>query len=343
VWSDANSNGAQDEGPGSGINGVTVRLYQGSCPQAGSPYRILVTAGDGGYDFTLIPPGTYCVDVDEATLPAGYTLTTGNEPKTVNLGPGQNYMEADFGYHPPTFPGQEGPFCVGGIVFEDITEDGIQNDPSLEPQLSGFTVQIILDRNDNKQLDAGDFPPLETITTTGTPYRSGELGPGAYFVNAEAPTAEPPWTRTLPQGPVMLTFAGPGSDICTQVNFGFKHTSGSPTAATLRLFTATASGNSVTVAWETITEIDNLGFNVWRSAQPDAGYQRVNSTLIPSRVIGSGGASYAFVDHGVPAGTWYYKLETISSTGQPNEWHGPVSIQIGKNRLWQIRLLIVTR
>ena len=111
-----------------------------------------------------------------------------------------------------------------------------------------------------------------------------------------------------------------------------------PTAAVLRLFTATASDDEVTLVWETITEIDNLGFHLWRSSQPEAGYQRMNSTLIPSQALGTGGARYEFVDHGVPAGAWYYKLETISTTGQTDGWHGPISIRVGDTGRWRIYL-----
>ncbi|RME45275.1 MAG: DUF11 domain-containing protein, partial [Chloroflexi bacterium] len=95
-----------------------------------------------------------------------------------------------------------------------------------------------------------------------------------------------------------------------------------PTNATLQSFTAAASEGDVVVQWETVTEIDNLGFNLWRSGHPDAGFERVNGTLIPSQAAGAIGAAYEFVEHDVPAGTWYYKLETISYAGVTDGWHG---------------------
>ncbi len=116
-----------------------------------------------------------------------------------------------------------------------------------------------------------------------------------------------------------------------------------PTTAILKFFTAKASGDEVTLLWETITEIDNLGFNVWRSSQSGAGYQRVNSALIPSQAAGTSGARYEFVDRAVPDGIWFYKLETISITGQTSGWHGPAYTQVGDVIGWPIYLPLVMR
>lgn len=121
-----------------------------------------------------------------------------------------------------------GTFCVQGVVFYDVNEDGIQNDPSAEPALPGFQVKIFLDRNADRQLDPDDAPPVETLVTEARMYHSVELEAGTYFVTAEPPMADSPWIRTLPQGPVMLTFAGVGGDFCDEVNFGFKRSPASP-------------------------------------------------------------------------------------------------------------------
>lgn len=127
-----------------------------------------------------------------------------------------------------TPPAPVGPYCVDGVVFNDVNENGRQDDPTVEPALAAFQVLIFPDRNNNEELDPADSPPLETITTDGGPYRSTELEAGTYFVTAEAPTADPPWVHTLPQGPVMLTFSGVGGDFCEEVNFGFKHVPAGP-------------------------------------------------------------------------------------------------------------------
>ncbi len=98
VYYDINGDGGLDNDGEPGINNVKVNLYQGVCPGSGSPLRSQITTGNGDYLFTMLPANTYCVNVDESTLPAGYSLTTANEPKQVALAQDQNYLLADFGY-----------------------------------------------------------------------------------------------------------------------------------------------------------------------------------------------------------------------------------------------------
>ena len=77
VWDDVDRNGVQDYGE-PGLVGVTVSLT----PPAGidlgngpaSPVTTLTTAG-GEYVFRALPAGDYIVDLDEASLPAGYVAT----------------------------------------------------------------------------------------------------------------------------------------------------------------------------------------------------------------------------------------------------------------------------
>ena len=103
VFRDTNRNGVQDGGE-PGIEGVTVRLRDpgpdGQCGTAddGSVIDIQTTDSNGKYAFDDVEAGTYCVDVNEATLPAGLSLTSGNEPLRVTLGAGQVFLTADFGY-----------------------------------------------------------------------------------------------------------------------------------------------------------------------------------------------------------------------------------------------------
>ncbi|MCL4835099.1 MAG: MSCRAMM family adhesin SdrC [Caldilineaceae bacterium] len=99
VYYDINNDGGLDNDGEPGINGVKVNLFQGSCPGSGSPFRSLWTAGNGGYLFTNLSAGNYCVNVDESTLPANLALTTANEPRPATLATStSNYLLADFGY-----------------------------------------------------------------------------------------------------------------------------------------------------------------------------------------------------------------------------------------------------
>lgn len=103
-------------------------------------------------------------------------------------------------------------------------------------------------------------------------------------------------------------------------------TNPAPTAVTLARFEARAAGGSIAVEWETVTEIDNIGFNLYRSTTIDGAYVRLNDQLIPAQVPGSPvGAVYAWTDSQVvPGHDYYYQLEAVDVHGA-TETYGPVS------------------
>lgn len=106
VWRDDDGDGVQDFGE-PGIPGVTVDLNDpgkdGHCGTADDEFReARVTDGGGNYLFTDVPVWDYyCVDPDQTTVPAGYSLTTANDPERVDLIGNEDFLDADFGYQPP--------------------------------------------------------------------------------------------------------------------------------------------------------------------------------------------------------------------------------------------------
>jgi serine protease len=101
---------------------------------------------------------------------------------------------------------------------------------------------------------------------------------------------------------------------------------GSPTAVTVARFEAASQGDAIHLAWETATEIDVLGFQVYR-AESQAGKQvLVNEALLPSQSPGNpAGATYSLVDDTVVAGTtYYYWLEAVGIQGG-DTWQGPIA------------------
>jgi uncharacterized repeat protein (TIGR01451 family) len=97
---------------------------------AGEPWD--ATDVSGGYDITGLAAGIYTVTVESGTVPAGYVLTTGNDPMTVSLSAGEDYNDADFGYWQPA--------TIGDFVWEDVDGDGLQDVG--ESGLSGVTVTL---------------------------------------------------------------------------------------------------------------------------------------------------------------------------------------------------------
>jgi hypothetical protein len=104
---------------------------------------------------------------------------------------------------------------------------------------------------------------------------------------------------------------------------------GDPTAVTLASFTAEPGEDNILLTWETTIEVNNVGFNLYRSDAAGGPYTQLNDALIPSQAPGSMmGATYTWRDKVViPGHTYFYKLEDIEVAGG-RTYHGPVSAKL---------------
>jgi hypothetical protein len=81
----------------------------------------------------------------------------------------------------------------------------------------------------------------------------------------------------------------------------------------------------VIILWSTESEVDNSGFNIYRTESEDGDYEQINANLISAEGSPTGGSFYEFVDEDVQnRKTYYYKLEEIDFSGK-STMHGPVS------------------
>ena len=97
-----------------------------------------------------------------------------------------------------------------------------------------------------------------------------------------------------------------------------------PTLVELSYFRAKGLNSAVLLEWATETELDNEGFNVWRSEERDKDYARINPYFIPTEGDAGFGAEYSCTDYDVQNGViYYYKLEDIDIYGK-STFHGPV-------------------
>lgn len=99
---------------------------------------------------------------------------------------------------------------------------------------------------------------------------------------------------------------------------------GVPTAVELVTFTARGRDGSVELAWETGSELNNLGFHLYRATAAGGPYERVTESLIPGLGSSPAGARYRYLDVDLTNGaTYFYELEDVETTGG-SERHGPV-------------------
>ncbi len=126
----------------------------------------------------------------------------------------------------------------------------------------------------------------------------------------------------------------PGRDVATgfglvQVRDAVEQLGYAPTAVELDFLTATPQDETIQLEWATATELDTLGFHLYRADSPGGLQTRLNADLIPSVAPGSPmGGSYQFVDDTVSSGqTYHYWLEAVDLDGQ-STFHGPVSATV---------------
>ena len=75
--------------------------------------------------------------------------------------------------------------------------------------------------------------------------------------------------------------------------------SGLPTLITLASFSVSLEQDGAHISWQTKSEVDNLGFNLFRVAPDGTNEVKLNSALIPGLISSAIGKDYSYVD------TWY--------------------------------------
>lgn len=160
VWSDADSDGAQDIGE-VGISGVLMALSSGNgvdgqpCTAddtlVGGPVSPATTGPDGTYYFTGVAPASYrvCADVgadgvpqsgDETLLPPSFTITNGPQSAghlysgLVTVVANEIRTNVDFGFHNDAYK------SVTDRVWFDADNDGAWD--AGEPGIAGVTVNL---------------------------------------------------------------------------------------------------------------------------------------------------------------------------------------------------------
>ncbi|YCM42171.1 SdrD B-like domain-containing protein [Verrucomicrobiaceae bacterium 227] len=211
VWVDENSDGAQDPGE-PGIPNVTVKLLldaDGSGPNPPVVVQSTQTDTSGGYLFTDLASGCYYVDIEDSSIPTGYTQTTiftkvidgpdadsttddgdfGNKSHSgsgykIDLDPNETNLTADFGYNVnPSDDVNNGTneAAIGDKIWFDLDQDGRKD--ANEVGLAGVTVELTSAGPDNLFGTADDVSAAATATTDANGcYLFDGLEPDAYVV-----------------------------------------------------------------------------------------------------------------------------------------------------------------
>ena len=172
VFYDKNDDGVrQSDEPG--LANVRLSLYgpgaDGVCG-TGDDVRLAgaYTDDEGIYTFYGLPADTYCVRVDEDTLPSGMVLGTHftNPYGPIVLADGAAFLDADFGYTAA---------AVEGTVFEDANGNGVQDGS----EHGVVNAQVCI-------CPAGSSTPMACVNTDADGhYEFTMLAPGDYRVRLD--------------------------------------------------------------------------------------------------------------------------------------------------------------
>jgi len=100
------------------------------------------------------------------------------------------------------------------------------------------------------------------------------------------------------------------------------------TAVELLSFSGESTDDGVLITWETASETENLGFNLYRADSLIGERVQLNDTLIPTKVPPGSpfGGSYEFLDAtATEYQTYFYWLEDVDASGETT-LHGPISV-----------------
>jgi hypothetical protein len=83
----------------------------------------------------------------------------------------------------------------------------------------------------------------------------------------------------------------------------------------------------VDVAWQTASEVNTVGFLLYRANTPAGPGEKITPNLIPVQGDALTGGDYHYSDDSVRAGqTYYYWLEEIETSGSATR-HGPITVE----------------
>nr|WP_290668862.1 hypothetical protein [Ardenticatena sp.] len=88
-------------------------------------------------------------------------------------------------------------------------------------------------------------------------------------------------------------------------------------AGLVLLFSSQNGPTEVVLRWETASEVQTAGYNLYRATSEDGPFEQINERLIPASPARYTGGKYVYTDTGlIPGRTYYYQLEEVETSGQ---------------------------
>jgi hypothetical protein len=280
------------------------------------------------------------------------------DPYAVTLAAGGENLTADFGYYVE-------PACLGNFVWYDEDEDGLQgatetgfdgvpvqlvityptgamttlkvvtgDNPTQAGAQQGWYsfCNLLLDEDYRLGSSAGAPAPNQPAHVISVPEAPAGYSPTSIGGADGDETTDPLNDSNNHAGTVGAPVQGL-TDVLQRVDpndepaiasydFGFKTT---PLAVLLAGFDASAQPGHILVTWETVSEANTTGFNLYRSLTVNG--ERMLLANVPSQAPGSTlGFVYHFEDFDVaPDQIYWYTLEDVDGFGVTTR-HGPVSV-----------------
>jgi hypothetical protein len=155
-------------------------------------------------------------------------------------------------------------------------------------------------------------------------------GPELFYVRAKLPVTSGPYTTSPVEGliktDVLLV------QYCNDVTAAaqtFHLNAPVPTAVMLESFEARGAEVGIDLSWSTVSEIENLGFVLYRSSSREGPYERITPSLVAGLGGSAAGRDYAYHDAtAASGGIFFYELEDVDTSGHTQR-HEPVSAVAG--------------
>lgn len=276
----------------------------------------------------------------------GYRIYEGGQlRKTISSELGQALSTGDYivfheesGTDETTDKGSNGYWDIYGLTGLYATDLILQ---IKEPSGSTDRVDVVIYSNDNGSFSSSSEEANAAVDDgMWNSYDFSEGDAGAWIDTDDVDTGES-----------LARYLDPGSSVYADSNSKddwYHETSpsqgtvSSQTLVTLSSFVARRHEGHVTVEWETASEIDNAGFNIWRSQVADGAYIQINRELIPARGGPLTGTSYRYLDEtAIDVHSPWYRLEDVDIYGI-STLHGPVAAVTPRRHPMYLPLLILT-